>query len=578
MISKVSSKHLVYAFCALAVVFSAAAFAAPINRPALDVGMEQGSGVGIIRGVVRDEGGSPIAEATVAIFRAGTSTLLKQVTSDAAGRFLAKIVPGTYTVLAVAQGFNPVTLFGVEVGRSADLNYGFKLERAGAGNTLPEKRADRNSSKWRIRAAQTQRSIYQNQEDNDSTAARVEANEQTETEGEPSNRKGSTVVETYFAGTKDGAYTGVNFATLVPVSNKIDVVVAGQTGKGKHAPQRLETSFRVRPNETHNLRFNSSIGVLGSVKATRQPLGQASFQAIDEWKVRDGVILVLGVDYSRFFDAGSDSSLAPRFGFQFDVNSKTRLTTAWTTQTETRSWANPVDLEGESFAFSEPVVVEDLVVLNKKPRMNKSRRVELGVERVLDNRSSIEVNAFADTTFGRGVGLNSIPFDPLGGDGFSEFVADQEGRAEGVRVVYNRRVNSIFSTAAGYAFGRGQELTTAALTDPSHVFENAFFQSFFGRVTADLSTGTSVQTVLRLSPEATVFALDPFKGRLAIYDPGLSILVTQSLPTLGLPIRAQAIIDARNIFDVQPGVTGDEGSITLNGQRRMLRGGIQVRF
>ena len=73
-------------------------------------------------------------------------------------------MPGTYTVLAVAQGFNPVTLFGVEVGRAAQLNYGFKLERAGSGNTLPEKRLDRNSSKWRIRAAQTQRSIYQNTE------------------------------------------------------------------------------------------------------------------------------------------------------------------------------------------------------------------------------------------------------------------------------------------------------------------------------------------------------------------------------------------------------------------------------
>ena len=41
------------------------------------------------------------------------------------------------------------------------LNYGFKLEQAGSGNTLPEKRADKNSSKWRIRAAQMSRSIYQ---------------------------------------------------------------------------------------------------------------------------------------------------------------------------------------------------------------------------------------------------------------------------------------------------------------------------------------------------------------------------------------------------------------------------------
>jgi hypothetical protein len=36
----------------------------------------------------------------------------------------------------VAQGFNPVTLLGVQVGQAAELNYGFKLERS-AGNTLP---------------------------------------------------------------------------------------------------------------------------------------------------------------------------------------------------------------------------------------------------------------------------------------------------------------------------------------------------------------------------------------------------------------------------------------------------------
>ena len=80
------------------------------------------SDLGVIKGMVRDNGGSPIADATVAIFRAGTSKLLKQVQSASDGSFLAKIIPGTYTVLAVAQGFNPVTLFDVEVGRSSELD------------------------------------------------------------------------------------------------------------------------------------------------------------------------------------------------------------------------------------------------------------------------------------------------------------------------------------------------------------------------------------------------------------------------------------------------------------------------
>jgi hypothetical protein len=55
-------------------------------------------------------------------------------------------------------------------------------------------------------------------------------------------------------------------------------------------------------------------------------------------------------------------------------------------------------------------------------------------------------------------------------------------------------------------------------------------------------------------------------------------LVTQSLPTLGLPIRAEAIVDARNLLDFQTGVSSEEGSLRLNSGRRMLRGGISVRF
>ena len=535
--------------------------------------------LGIIKGIVRDDSGSPIGDATVAIFRTGTSKLLKQVTSSSDGSFLAKIMPGKYTVLAVAQGFNPTYLFGVEVARAAEINYGFKLERAGGGDTLPEKRVDRNSSKWRIRGAQAERSIYQHQEGESPIEEDIAAADTAREEARSSNRP-QTTVETYFAGTDRGSFTGVNFATLLPVNDKAQVIITGQTGTGKIAPQRFEVDLRLRPSGDHVYRFNSSAGFLGNVTTQdkERALGQLSFQALDEWKIRDGIILIFGVDYSQFVGAGGDFSLSPRLGLQFDIDSKTRLRTAFTTQTEEKSWARSVDLEGESIAFSEPVSIDDFVVENGKPQMNKSRRLEFGVERVLDNRSSVEANVFFDTTLARGVGLNSLPFDTLGGDGFAEFVANQQGQSRGVRVVYTRRLNEVFTATGGYSAGSGQQLSPAAITDPLHIFESDFFQSFFGQLAADLGSGTSVKTIFRLSPEAAVFAIDPFKGRLAIYDPGLSVLVTQHLPTFGLPLRADAIVDARNVFDFQSLVSGDEGTLKITGRQRTLRGGIQVRF
>jgi hypothetical protein len=47
---------------------------------------------------------------------------------------------------------------------------------------------------------------------------------------------------------------------------------------------------------------------------------------------------------------------------------------------------------------------------------------------------------------------------------------------------------------------------------------------------------------------------------------------------LGLPIRAEAILDGRNLLDFQTGINGEDGSLKLTSQRRMFRGGIMVRF
>lgn len=577
------SKYLVTAFFAAASIVFAAAM--PSHASTLTVTSEKNSNLGIIKGVVRDQGGSPISDATVAIFRLGTSKLLKQVSSANDGSFLARIIPGTYTVLAVAQGFNPVTLSDVSVNRSTELVYGFRLERSGSGNTLPEKRIDRNSSKWRIRAAQMQRAIYQNREGKkpaDETAANVTVDETFPVTEAPSNpnRRTQGVVETYFAGTKNGNYAGVNFAAMTPLGDNAEFVFSGQVGKGTNAPQRFGVDVKFRPNSDHQIRVNTSFANIGNINIAgeEKQLGQISVQALDEWKIREGVILVYGLDYSKFLGAGSESSISPRLGLQYDINSKTRFQTAFTTQTEERSWSQAVEFEGAEVLFREPVSVQDIFVANNKPKLNRSTRLEFGIERVLDNRSSVEANVFFDTAIGRGVGLTAMPLDVLDENEFTDIVAQQQGNARGIRVVYNRRFSSVFSAAAGYSFGNGQRLSTEAISNPSEAFDEAIFQSFFGQFSADLRTGTSVKTIYRLSPQATVFAIDPFKGRLAIYDPGLSVLVTQNLPTLGLPFRAEAIVDARNMFGFQTGVSGEDGSLRLSGQRRSLRGGILVRF
>ncbi len=539
--------------------------------------MRTGRDLGVIKGVVRDNAGKPIADATVALFRMGTTKVLREVRSAADGSFLMKILPGTYKVLAVAQGYNPVTIASVQVAGATELNYGFKLERAGSGNTLPERRLDRSNPKWAIRSSQAGRTVYQNQEG----AVPVESDVSYDIASSPeteSARPGQSVVETYFASSQAGNYAGVNYATMLPIGERAEVLLAVQGGIGENAPQRLETKFTYRPNDDHQLRINASADRYGKIDLGKEEatLGQFSLQALDEWRVREGVVLVYGFDYSRFLGAGNDHSLTPRLGFQYDIDHKTRFRTAFTSQTEERSWAREIELEDAQVMFRDPVTVEDIVVEDGAPVMNRSSRLEFGIERILSSRSSIEANAFFDSTATRGVGLASLPLGAS--NAFSELTGDQQGTAAGLRVVYTRRLTGRISTSGGYSFGTGQKLSAEGITDPADLFRTDLFHAFFGQVEADLRTGTTVRTIFRFSPDATVFAIDPFRGRVAIYDPSLSVMVTQSLPSLGLPIRAEATLDARNLFDQQTAVTGDEGMLRLTGQRRMLRGGILVRF
>jgi hypothetical protein len=84
--------------------------------------------------------------------------------------------------------------------------------------------------------------------------------------------------------------------------------------------------------------------------------------------------------------------------------------------------------------------------------------------------------------------------------------------------------------------------------------------------------------VVRFSPSAVVFAIDPFAGRLGVYDPNINIYVTQELPSFGLPVQWEAIVDLRNLLNQTTAI--DEGSVQLLATRnsRTIRGGLAFRW
>lgn len=555
-----------------------------------------------VSGSVRDHKGNPIAGAIISLIKDGANEAIKQVKSAGDGSFIAKIAPGRYSLRAIADGFSAVLFDSVQVHPAAEVIYRFNLEPVGSGRTAPERRKDRDDRKWMLRSRSGNRSIFQAGEGEDETIDAVLAAQADveESAGEPYNviatqneeetsrgARTQGVVETYFAassGTDAFSFAGLNFALARPVNERVDVIFAGQTGAGVGAPQRLEITSSIRATDKHRLRLSAAGGVLNNYKPSEnldgESLGQLSLRAVDEWVVRDGVIVVLGLDYSRFLGASNARSVSPRFGLQFDAGPRTRVRAAYAPAMDWASAAQSVaEFEDSQVIFREPVSTP-VAYVDGRAVMERSRRLEFGVERVLDNESSVEATAFFDTTSNRGVGLFSMPLSAFSGEGGAPLlkVANQQGAAHGLRVLYTRRISRILNASAGYSLGRGQQISTKGLANPSELFEDGFFQSVAFEVRANLDTGTRVRTVFRFSPRATVFAIDPFAGRLAVYDPSLSILITQELPTFGLPVRAEAVIDARNLLDTQTSTEDGETLMSVDAARRSLRGGISVRF
>lgn len=554
-------------------------------------------GLATVTGTVRDNKGAPLAGAVIQMIREGAK-VVRETYSAADGSFTARIPAGRYSLRAVAHGFGEVLFTSVSVAPSQEIIYRFNLEPVGSGRTLVEQRTDRESAKWRLRAAQGRRSILQADEGNDPTIAAVEAardaaneNETIETidaQRDQANRSRlQGVVETYF--TAGNAFAsgseGLNFAIALPASESVNLIFAGQTGAGSSAPQRLQTTARLRAGDRHRVDLTIG-GIQLQAFAPRNPrahggdrLGQISVRAIDEWIVRDGIVVVVGLDYSRFLGAGNAAAFSPRLGFQFDANARTRVKAAYATGGNEIYQQSAASFEGGDVIFKQPLA-QPVAFVDGRAVMGQSRRLEIGVERILGDGSNLEATAFFDTSNGRGVGLMTTPISAFSGQAGATLlsVANEQGQARGVRVVYARRLSGVWSASAGYSFGRGQQLSSKGITNPAELFSNSLFQTAAVQLGAGWSTGTHVQTVFRFSPQATVFAIDPFAGRLAVYDPSLSIQVTQDLPSFGLPLRAQAIIDARNLLDFQIKAENGEAITQLGQTRRSVSGGISVRF
>jgi hypothetical protein len=543
------------------------------------VPVQAAAGQGSIRGVVMDLSGSPLIGAAVMVM-ADTETakpdkekIVKRASTDSEGKFTtAGIVPGHYRVKAEAEGFRPVELSAEVKPDKVTIFDSIFLRRITA---LGDETSLNLDSKYAARQARGTIFHY-DETTNDANATKDATVALTDRSPELHGAVNAFAQTTPSSNPNPSSFAGANFAISEQFARDANLVVSGQLGYGNGAPQSLTAMTTTHAGDRHRVSVAMGYGRFTFSRQSGVPrLGQFSISATDTWQISGPVIIVYGLEFARFAERGSGTSILPRFGIALDAGARTRVF-AGLVPGSSNDTQSKVNLESGEIEFSEP---KPVAIAGGQPVMERSYRLQFGGEQILSDKSSIEMMAFLDTVSGHGVGLMAIPNDASQATP-STRCEEQSGRTRGVRVVYRRHINKLIDGSVGYAFGEGQQLDSRGITTPANLFSNALFHVVSAKLDANfVSTGTRVSTELRLSPGQAIFAIDPFQGQLTTYDPNLSVSITQDLPSVSfIPGQWAAVVDLRNLLDQQASIVDDRQELVASRFHRLVRIGLSLRF
>jgi hypothetical protein len=582
---------------------------------------EAAPALAVVTGTVKDERGTPLAGATVAVLEPRPrGKELKSVKTDTQGKFSAGVSPGVYRLRAAAEGFISMLSSRVIIDRPTKVNYDFALKST---DTLVQKRGDSDDYRWIARGA-PRHAMNLNEAGEEEEAEQTADVAQNASAASRASFHGMMQLVAAGSGSRAGLpgadFFGANFVVAGSLGGNFEMAFIGQRGAGYLAPQRLAAIATMRPGANHQVTATVGYGQIALARKMRtdidemidpipdarpllrtpalasaipanpsgvESLEQLSVSATGSWQVFRPLLVIYGFDYSRF--AGSVNrrdSVLPRFAVQYSPSARWRLNAAVTPGADQQN-DSPESFNSENIQTTFETSPAE-IAYGEAPILDRSRRFEVGFERLFGaGNSSIEASAFYDLISGHGVGVLALPLEasPETHATFQEVahqVTAMNGAARGARLVFNRRLNDHVIASVGYSFGRGSRFNHAPVDSitPAQLFRSGFFQVATAKLDLDFTeqTGTRVSTVIRLSPSAVVFAIDPFAGRMSVYDPNINIYVTQELPNFGLPVRWQALVDVRNLFDEASGV--DDGTFQLMAARtrRTVRGGLAFRW
>ncbi len=533
-----------------------------------------------ISGTVRNSAGKPQTGATVEAFAAGPGALLAVHTAltDNRGRFaISSLFPGQYILRVSAPSFLPSVRDHVTVAQDAHLILNFTLSTIfRAGEMLPARRGpDSNDDdwKWTLRSSANRALL------------RVfdPALVQSTAEGRNPNDELSAQLAFMAGGGFDGLGGMPTVVTDFDIEQGLSagaLAFKGNVGYGGRDPDGiLRVSFKPRSHgdgpEVPEIAFVVRRASVDSPRLPNSTINSFGVSFIESAKLMDLIDVRYGAQLENASVVGPQVYFEPFIDAAMNVGSDGR---AFYRQRWPGASQDDVQPGPRLSLTSRGLAIE------------RGRHQEAGYEHRWKH-NHLAASFYRDSI--SNLALSGIgQMDSAGPDYADDILAGSDlesftaniGRmhARGIRVRWERQLNSLLDASAHYGYGTVldadlERYATVAVLRPS--LRHQMRSAFGGDLTLKLPRKTQVESSYNYTVGDPLTPVDALESRNLSNAPYLNVRVRQPLPNF-LPVHVEAVIDIRNLLaqGYRPILGSDGRTLYLVQESRCLRGGLVFKF
>ena len=536
---------------------------------------------GYISGFVKDSRGTPLGGVLVTVMQgAFNPRVVQRVTTDGLGQFeIGNLLPGSYTLSVSLASYLPILKSGIEVvaGKMERLN--LSLQNLYLQTLSPGAPGDRSSAPPEdigsvLRMASSTRPILRFQGTGQRADLELDLESPRASAQADQGWHGSVhVYSTAYSADPDlldlgGAFT--EFVFVKDLDSNSQWLMAGTISESGYT--ELDSLIRWKNLKGHNPSLRVSLGSfpyldrqVPSEKGHLQRLNLFNLDFQDEVAISEVISAIYGVELQATDPSVKARRVRPRWGLRVRPHPGYQVAFI-RTKSMPRHYRTAPSRSGEELSFSSPF----LHPFGSKMRLGQTEatHTEMTVDHEFGSETQLAVGVYSD---------EFSPGRAWAAAGSRKIVP---ASSKGVRVAYGRRLGHGMRTDLGYTFGGGTQWGHGAFgLTPRN------YHVIAARLKAQAnSSGTRVAATYRYISGVSLTVIDPYQEYFESSSPGLSLMVTQSIPYVGrfIPGELEAQLDVHNLFDQHRFDSTDAAGEPRHSEflqtPRSLRGGIRLKF